>query len=454
MKQQKSRLITLLNIFNRETDEENPTTITKITARLNQEGFTATKKTIVSDMETLTAHGVDIICEPGKPNKYFVASRDFELAELMMLVDAVQAAKFTSVKKSQEIIKKLSMLTSVHQADKLNRRLYVEKQVKSVNESVLYTVDLLHTAINSKTKITFQYFEYDTTKKKQLKHSGNVEEEVIARETAAEQKQAAEVLWGEVDKLMPLVREEIIDYYKHGISHADKAEKTGENRTNITGRVSKGLKKLRNNPHVQEAAKAYLPSVAYHGGVRSFKSTGMSSTERAALQNIEKSERAEQTKISMKSTYKLINPAFFEGKNIKALARCIGIGASTIRQLHHGKSVTHASAEKIARFYGKPFDELFVIDIERAVPKGDPNNNYKVKKNVPKYILADSSYLNEYTRSQLNRDKLRELNTSVDTVEKIILKLRRGGRSLRETAERVAYVLDGEFGEMFVVESE
>jgi predicted DNA-binding transcriptional regulator YafY len=168
----KSRLLTLLDIFNLKTDEENSLTIKEITTLLNAEGFTATKKTIVGDIETLKAHGADIICDHGKPNKYYIASREYELAELMLLVDAVQAAKFITVKKSQEIIKKLSTHTSVHQADKLNRRLYVDKQVKSVNERVLYTVDLLHSAINDKLKITFQYWEYTAAKRKVHRNNG------------------------------------------------------------------------------------------------------------------------------------------------------------------------------------------------------------------------------------------------------------------------------------------
>jgi predicted DNA-binding transcriptional regulator YafY len=151
-----------------------PVTVTEITAFLKTAGFTADRKTIYKDIEALKAFGVDIICIKSTQNRYFVGSRDFELPELALLVDAVQAAKFISLKHSQSLIKKLSKLTSIHQSDKLNRRLYVEKQVKSVNEKVLYTVDLLHTAINDKLKIEFQYIEYSVHKRKLPKHKGKV----------------------------------------------------------------------------------------------------------------------------------------------------------------------------------------------------------------------------------------------------------------------------------------
>ncbi|MCL2670725.1 MAG: WYL domain-containing protein [Clostridiales bacterium] len=174
MIQPKDRLLFLLELLNHETDEEHPITVAEIIDRLNAVGFTATRKTVAKDIDTLLAHGVDVVCNKSRQNKYFIGNRAFELPELTLLVDAVQAAKFISVKQSRRLIEKLSALTSVHQAAKLNRQLYVEKQVKSVNEKVFYTVDLLQTAIQTKRQVTFQYFEYTAAKKKVLKHGGQI----------------------------------------------------------------------------------------------------------------------------------------------------------------------------------------------------------------------------------------------------------------------------------------
>jgi predicted DNA-binding transcriptional regulator YafY len=174
MTPQKDRLLFLLEVLYRETDEEHPVTIAEIIARLNAEGFTATRKTAAKDIDTLIVHGFDVVCNKSRQNQYFIGDRHFELPELTLLVDAVQAAKFISVGHSKNLIGKLSKLASVHQAERLNRQLFVEKQAKSVNESVLYTVDLIHAAINSKQKITFQYFEYTAAKRKILKHDGQL----------------------------------------------------------------------------------------------------------------------------------------------------------------------------------------------------------------------------------------------------------------------------------------
>jgi predicted DNA-binding transcriptional regulator YafY len=125
-------------------------------------------------MNTLIAHGFDVVCNRSRQNQYFIGNRAFELPELTLLVDAVQAARFISVKHSRELIKKLSAFASVHQTDRLNRQLYVEKQPKSLNENTLIAVDLIHTAITGGRKITFQYYEYTPFKRKSLKHDGQV----------------------------------------------------------------------------------------------------------------------------------------------------------------------------------------------------------------------------------------------------------------------------------------
>ena len=174
MKIVKDRLLTLREILINETDSDHPITVVEIISRLNADGFTADRKTVYKDIETLKAHGVNIAHERKRQNQYYIINRDFTLSELTLLVDAVQAAKFVSVKDSNALIKKLSALTSVHQADKLKRRLYVEKYVKSANEKVLHTADLLHTAVNRGLKVEFQYFEYNASKKKEYKHNGQV----------------------------------------------------------------------------------------------------------------------------------------------------------------------------------------------------------------------------------------------------------------------------------------
>jgi len=174
MSPQKDRLLFLLELLNKETDEQHPMTVAEIISRMEQEGFSCCWNTLKSDMDKLDESGVDLICNKGRELQYFIGNRHFELAELKLLVDAVQASRFISAKKSKQLVKKLTELTSVHQAGELNRQLYIDKQPKTTNESVFYTVDLLHTAIREKKKVTFKYYEYDTNKKKVYKHNRQV----------------------------------------------------------------------------------------------------------------------------------------------------------------------------------------------------------------------------------------------------------------------------------------
>lgn len=127
MTPQKFRLLFLLELLNLETDEKHPITVAEIIERLNAEGFSANHHTVVGDINTLMAHGADVVCNKGRTNQHFIGDRRFELPELMLLVDAVQVARFIPAKQSKNLIDKLSALVSVHQADSLNRQLYVEK---------------------------------------------------------------------------------------------------------------------------------------------------------------------------------------------------------------------------------------------------------------------------------------------------------------------------------------
>lgn len=93
---------------------------------------------------------------------------------LKLLVDAVQAARFISPKKSRELIGKVTGLISPHQGESLRRSLFVDGKVKTDNEAVYYAVDILHTAIQQQKTVMFKYIEYTPQKKKRYKHGGRV----------------------------------------------------------------------------------------------------------------------------------------------------------------------------------------------------------------------------------------------------------------------------------------
>ena len=119
------------------------------------------RKSLYDDLETLRVFGMDIEMQrDGRSVGYYVASRPFELPELKLLVDAVQSSRFITRKKTDQLISKVESLASVHQARQLQRQVFVTRRIKAMNESIYYTVDALHEAIDSGKQIRFHYFEW------------------------------------------------------------------------------------------------------------------------------------------------------------------------------------------------------------------------------------------------------------------------------------------------------
>lgn len=169
---QKLKLMYILKILSERTDENNVISREDLENTLASYDILAERKSIYNDMEALRHFGYDINFRKEQPSGYQLLSRDFELAELKLLVDSVQASKFITSKKSKELIKKLENLTSVHEARKLDRQVYSANRIKSFNEKIYYNVDEIHTAISKNSKIKFKYFEWNVKKEMQLKKDG------------------------------------------------------------------------------------------------------------------------------------------------------------------------------------------------------------------------------------------------------------------------------------------
>lgn len=168
----KLKLLYIMKILMDKTDENHAMTVNEIIAELEKYDIKAERKSIYSDIDLLSDFGLDVICEKGRANKYFIGSRDFELPELKLLVDAVQSAKFITHKKSDELIKKIEKLTSIHEAKELHRYVVVVDRVKTMNESIYYNVDEIHKAIQQNKQIRFKYFDYNLDKLIEYRRDG------------------------------------------------------------------------------------------------------------------------------------------------------------------------------------------------------------------------------------------------------------------------------------------
>ena len=169
---QKRKLLVRYRFLLARTDDDHPVTVQEMQDELTRWDISAERKSIYNDMEELRQLGVDVQSRKGKHAGWFIGQREFELAELKLLVDAVQSSRFLTLRKSDSLIRKLEGLASVYQAQKLQRQVYVDRRVKTMNESIFYNVDKLHTAIAAGRAVAFRYFEYNAKKEKVYRREG------------------------------------------------------------------------------------------------------------------------------------------------------------------------------------------------------------------------------------------------------------------------------------------
>ena len=171
-KGQKLRILYILDYLRLESDEEHPVSTQKLIDMLDAKGIHAERKTIYDDISRLNEYGYEILQVQNRlGGGYYLGTRKFELAELKLLVDAVQSSRFITRKKSKELIKKLEDEVSRYDCSKLKRQVYVAERVKTDNERIYYNIDGIHQGIQTNHKISFIYMDWNA--KKQLVPRGN-----------------------------------------------------------------------------------------------------------------------------------------------------------------------------------------------------------------------------------------------------------------------------------------
>ncbi len=158
----KTRILLILDILKKNTDEDHALKAADILERISAEGLKCDRKTLYDDINSLMDAGVDIIHEPG--GGYKLLSRDFEDVEIRLLVDAVYSSKFISSQKTKVLAGKLKTLTSESQASSITRQIY-SSDSKTPNEDVLYNVDSLSRAIQDNKQVSFEYLVWGANKK-------------------------------------------------------------------------------------------------------------------------------------------------------------------------------------------------------------------------------------------------------------------------------------------------
>ncbi len=172
---QKLKIFYILDYLQKNSNENHPVRAADLIAMLDrQHNISCDRKTVYSDVAALQEYGVDIVSLPGKNGGYYIASRNFELPELKLLIDAVQSSRYLTEKKSRELIEKLLTQCNEQDAKLMKRNVLVSGRVKSMNETIYYNVDTIQEAIAQNKQITFRYFDWDFSGKRKYREKAYV----------------------------------------------------------------------------------------------------------------------------------------------------------------------------------------------------------------------------------------------------------------------------------------
>ena len=170
---QKLKPLYIMNYLLQNSDEDHLVSMSQLIEHLAAHGIPSERKSVYDDIEALRVFGLDIVQGgSGKNAGYYIANRSFELPELKLLVDSVQSSKFITHKKTATLIKKIETLASIHEAQLLNRQVYVKNRIKTMNESIYYNIDAIQSGISQNKKIQFKYFEYTVQKTRHYRKNG------------------------------------------------------------------------------------------------------------------------------------------------------------------------------------------------------------------------------------------------------------------------------------------
>jgi predicted DNA-binding transcriptional regulator YafY len=168
------KLLKLVELLRRRTDEQHPMTTSEICAAMAEMGIPCDRRIVKQDVDNLNELGYEVLVTTvGHEKAYFVEDRNFSLPELKILIDAVHASSFITEKKSAELIEKLAALAGEHRAEVLKRNMVCFNTRKHSNEKILYTIDTLEEAILTQKKVIFLYFDLDENGQRVYRRGGH-----------------------------------------------------------------------------------------------------------------------------------------------------------------------------------------------------------------------------------------------------------------------------------------
>ena len=170
---QKIKLLKLYEILRQHTDEDRPLSTNQLCSMLEAEGITCDRRTLAEDIDILNANGFEVLRRRTRyAMLFYIVDRRFDMAEVKILIDAIQAASFITPQKTLELTDKVASLAGSHKATVLKKNLVTFNTRKHTNEAIYYTVDALENALQQKCRASFRYFDLNEHNERVFRKDG------------------------------------------------------------------------------------------------------------------------------------------------------------------------------------------------------------------------------------------------------------------------------------------
>jgi len=162
----RANTLCILNILKDYSDENHIMTSTDIINRFSiQFDNKIDRRTVYSAIDALVDLGYDISTHEENGKGYFLREREFEAAEVRLLMDAVHSFEYISQRQTTDLLDKLKKLLNVYERSGVSSAMMVNPNKKSMNQQVILNIDILADAISDHKKVSFTYMDYDYDKK-------------------------------------------------------------------------------------------------------------------------------------------------------------------------------------------------------------------------------------------------------------------------------------------------
>ena len=149
----------ILNILREFSDENHALTQQDILKQLESDyDVICDRRTVKAYVDEWIELGWDIVYDKG----YKMISREFDDAELRILIDSVLFSKSISTRQAQTLIKKLQGFASKYFNAKVSHVCNLPDLNRTVNRQAMYALGIINDAISAKKKIEFIYNEIGT----------------------------------------------------------------------------------------------------------------------------------------------------------------------------------------------------------------------------------------------------------------------------------------------------